>query len=115
MGTGLDLYGRKKDGSEFPVDIALGPMPIKDDIVTLAVVRDYTARKLAEEALLESQARATEQNTELKALIEAMPAGVLITHDAECRRITGNSEGMEIIGEIEGQNLYQGDHQPVYD
>ena len=64
MGTGLELSGRKKDGSEFSVDIALGPLKAGDDIVVMAVIRDVselvrgiTYRKRAEEDLRESENR----------------------------------------------------------
>ena len=48
MGAGLELFGRRKDGSEFVIDVQLAPMEMDDQPVTVASVRDVTERKLAE-------------------------------------------------------------------
>jgi PAS domain S-box-containing protein len=55
MGTHLDIRFRRRDGTEFPADIALSPVVTDYGLQVVAAVRDITERKRAEEELLRAQ------------------------------------------------------------
>jgi PAS domain S-box-containing protein len=72
MGAGLQIFGRRKDGTEIPVDIMLSPLQIAGDQLVLAVIRDVSQKRLAEQAL-----RRREQ--QFRSLFEFSPDAIVVT------------------------------------
>jgi PAS domain S-box-containing protein len=99
MGAGLELYGRRKDGSEFPVDIMLSPVETAGGLIVLGVIRDVSERKQKDEELRKSRAMFEDLfESSPDAIIEASREGLIVRVNAQVESIFGYSRG-ELIAQ----------------
>jgi protein-histidine pros-kinase len=92
MGSGLELSGLRKDGSEFPVEISLSPLHADDETLVSVAIRDISDRKKAEERF--------------KDLLESAPDAMVIVNrdgrivliNAQTERLFGYSR-QELVGQ----------------
>ena len=91
MGAGLDLYGIRKDGTEFPVEISLSPIKTSAGVLVSTAIRDLTVRRRAED--------------KFRALLEAAPDAMVIVDNrgnitlvnAQTEKLFGYSRS-ELVG-----------------
>lgn len=70
MGHNRDLFGRKSDGTEFPVEVSLSPFSTSEGDFVVAFVVDITERKRQESAILAANSEIQKLNTELETRVE---------------------------------------------
>lgn len=83
MGAGRELLGRRKDGSEFPVQISLSPMETGAGTRVISIIRDVTALRQAEE--------------KFRGLLESAPDAIIVVDEAG-RIAIANSQAEEMFG-----------------
>src|SRR5664280_1776221 len=97
MGQDLELRGRRRDGTQFPVDIALSHTDTEDGPLVIAAVRDITGRKKTEEAHQQSEQLAAIDEHSDDAIIGKTFDGIVTSWNPASERMYGYS-AQEITG-----------------